>query len=68
MFKVGNITRSYYEEESVFTRKSSTPITDEDWEEATRALLSIEKEIEVGKKLIQDFFRSVTASSVDFYP
>lgn len=42
-------------------------ITDDGWQAATDALLSIERGIEEGKKLIQEFFRKVTDSTVDFY-
>ena len=47
---------------------SSGPITDEDWEKATKALLSLEEELDIAKKLFQDFFRTVTDSTVDTYP
>ena len=64
--KVGKIANEFYEEKDTF-RDSSVRITDQDWESATRALLQIEEEIEKGKKLIQQFFRNVTDSTVDFY-
>ena len=43
-------------------------ITDKDWEAATKTLLAIEEELDIGRKLMQEFFRTVTDSTVDFYP
>lgn len=52
----------------MWNEDSNERITDQDWEGAIKTLLAIEEELKIGKKLMQDFFRAVTDSTVDFYP